>query len=146
MAIIPKFSVSDVVKYMGIKKENIEQAIINRLKFVGEKFVINARDSGTYTDRTGNLRSSIGYIIVKDGKVLENSFPGSIEKGKKTGLGIALDAADKFPTGIVLIVVAGMDYAAAVESYHKDVLTASSITAEDDLIKSFKELKTKLGG
>lgn len=145
MGLIPRFTVNDIVNHLGIAREKIEQAIINRLKFVGEKFIINARNNGAYTDRTGNLRSSVGYIIVKDGVQIEESFPGDKADGKAKGLKVAMEAAANFPKGIVLIVVAGMDYAAAVESKNYDVLSASSITAEQDLIKGFKELKTKLG-
>lgn len=136
---------NQVEGYMKQQQGVIEQAIINRLKFVGEKFVINARNNGAYTDRTGNLRSSIGYIILKDGVQVEEKFPGEKAGGKSKGLQVAIDASSKFPKGIVLIVVAGMDYAAAVESRNYDVLTASSITAEADLLKGLQELKTKLG-
>jgi hypothetical protein len=43
-----------------------------------------------------------------------------------------------------LIVVAGMDYAAAVESRGKDVLTASSIKAKNELKQAIKDLKRKV--
>ena len=40
----------------------------------GEKFIEVARRSGSYKDQTGNLRSSIGYIIAKDGEVVTENF------------------------------------------------------------------------
>ena len=39
-----------------------------------------------------------------------------------------------------------MEYAAYVESRNKDVITASAITAENDLRKSLDELRKKLSG
>ena len=144
MALVPKFNMADVNKYIKGQQELIEQAIINRLKFVGEKFIRNARSNDTYKDRTGNLRSSIGYVIIKDGQQISDFFPGNKPDGKAKGLKVAQDAALKFPDGIVLICVAGMDYAAAVESNNYDVLTASSITAEEDLKRGLQELKNKL--
>jgi hypothetical protein len=144
MALVPKFTPGDIEKYVSQQKDKIEAAIINRLQFVGEKFIANARSVDTYKDRTGNLRSSIGYIIIKDGQQIFGSFPGATTAGKSKGLTVAEDAATKFPSGIVLIVVAGMDYAAAVESRNYDVLTASSIEAESALLKSLNELKRKI--
>jgi len=144
MALTPKFNMAGIDTYLKGQQAVIEQAIINRLKFVGEKFIANARTNGNYKDHTGNLRSSIGYIIIKDGVQLAQSFPGIAGVGKSKGLQVAEDAALKFPSGLVLICVAGMDYAAAVESKNYDVLTASSITAEQDLLKGLKELKNKL--
>jgi len=133
-----------IEKHLKGQQALIKQAIINRLKFVGEKFIKNARTNGNYKDQTGNLRSSIGYIIVDDGQQIAETFPGNVTAGKSIGLKVAQEAAFKFPAGLVLICVAGMDYAAAVESKNYDVLTASSITAEQDLLKGLKELKNKL--
>lgn len=144
MALTPRFTKAGIEKYLRGQQELIIQAIINRLKFVGEKFIANARTNGNYKDHTGNLRSSIGYIIIRDGIQIAQSFPGSVATGAAKGLSVAEDAALKFPEGIVLICVAGMDYAAAVESRNYDVLTASSITAESDLRKGLQELKSKL--
>ena len=50
------------------KAEFIKRAIINALSMVGEECIRIARTQGNYTDQTGNLRSSIGYMIVQDGR------------------------------------------------------------------------------
>lgn len=144
MALVPRFTKAGIERYIQGQQDIIIQAIINRLMFVGEKFIANARTNGNYKDHTGNLRSSIGYIIIRDGEQITQSFPGSVATGAAKGIAVAQDAALKFPEGIVLICVAGMDYAAAVESKNYDVLTASSITAESDLRKGLQELKAKL--
>lgn len=146
MALIPRFNANDIKKMLVANKEKIEAAIILNLKFVGETFVRNARSTTTYKDRTGNLRSSIGYLILKDGEQLYSSFPGEIAAGQKKGKQVALDAAATFHSGLVLIVVAGMEYAAAVESKNFDVLTSSSITAANDLTTALGRLTKKIKG
>lgn len=51
-------------------------AVIRNLVYLGEQAVNIAREKGSYTDRTGNLRSSIGYVISHGGKIVEmSSFP-----------------------------------------------------------------------
>lgn len=144
MALVPKFKVSDIVKKLQIDKERIITAAINRLKYVGERFIINARSTDTYQDQTGNLRSSIGYVILLDGEQLFDNFPGATETGKTNGRQVAAEAASEFPTGLVLICVAGMKYAGYVESRNYDVITGSALIAEDEIRKSLAELKTKL--
>lgn len=149
MGITPRFSKSDVNRMFMIKLQRIETVIINRLIQVGEKFVINARNNGNYLDQTGNLRSSIGYIILKNGRTIHENFELS-NKGtdKRTGVNKGKSFINQlkanFSTGYVLIVVAGMDYAAAVESRGKDVLTASAITAKNDLQRAISEIKRKV--
>lgn len=48
--------------------KNIQKIVINALAYIGETAVKTAREQGKYNDITGNLRSSIGYVILKDGK------------------------------------------------------------------------------
>jgi hypothetical protein len=140
----PKFKASDITKQIKQQVKKIEAAILNRLQFIGETFIKNARENGTYKDQTGNLRSSIGYMILKDGQQVSIAFPGTKVQGRSRGEAIAEEVAGRQPKGFVLIVVAGMDYAAAVESKNYDVLTASSITAENDLKKAISTLKAKI--
>lgn len=140
-----KFTPSDIARLLKAKKEIIEEAILGRLKFVGEKFIRNARTNGNYKDQTGNLRSSIGYVILKDGKQIFTNFRGKKEAGQLKAIEVANEAAEEFKRGFVLIVVAGMEYAASVESKSYDVLTASSLLAEQDLKAAIEELKNKIG-
>ena len=50
--------------------DKIEQAYIDRLADAGEKACADAVAEGNYQNITGNLRSSIGYVIGYDGKVI----------------------------------------------------------------------------
>ncbi|WP_181306971.1 hypothetical protein [Rufibacter sp. XAAS-G3-1] len=85
-----------------------------------------------YKDRTGALTSSVGFLIQNNGKTIREHFPETGE-GTAKGIAVARRAAAKYPTGLVLVVVAGMEYAAAVESKGYDVLTGSSFIAEREL-------------
>ncbi|WP_256013111.1 hypothetical protein [Desertivirga xinjiangensis] len=145
----PKFSRSDVNRMFQDRIQRIEQAIISRLILVGETFVKNARENGNYNDVTGNLRSSIGYIVMKNGKIVSENFEQSATGTEKTpGVTSAkkfvAELKGRFEGGYALIVVAGMEYAAAVESRGKDVLTYSGIQAEESLKKAMAQISRKV--
>src|SRR4051812_26480539 len=78
MAIIirPKFSKEDIRKIAAARAELIRNAIFQRLQFIGEQFIIDVRSTDTYKDRTGNLRSSTGYVILYNGQQI---FGGGFE-------------------------------------------------------------------
>ena len=113
--------------------ERAEDAILNILMYVGESCITEARDNGSYMDQTGNLRSSIGYVVVRDGKIVgmkvgEQVKEGTEGKGKAESYMTRL--ASEHSTGISLIVVAGMNYAVYVEGRGKNVLSSSELLAE----------------
>lgn len=178
MKITPKFSKEDIKKLAAARAERIIQAAINELDFVGLHFIKDVRDGGTYTDRTGNLRSSTGYVILRDGKqlveggfelvigpergltekqkaslaqfsgataeILKNDLQKQIADGAEKGRQFVDEMATQFPTGLVIIGVAGMDYAAAVESRGYDVITSGSLKAADSLKKGLEALKKQV--
>ncbi|MDO6388999.1 hypothetical protein Q4E40_02585 [Pontibacter sp. BT731] len=143
MGIISKFTRDSLRAALEQQMQGIDQGILNRLILTGEAFVRNARNNGDYQDQTGNLRASIGYLILHNGETVQRDFPGSGE-GQQAGENFAADVAQKYPSGYILICVAGMEYAGYVESTGKDVITSSSITAEDDLRKALKALASNL--
>src|ERR1043165_7680784 len=113
--LVPKFSKADIRKMLEEKKKIIFNTILENLKLIGEEFIASARSTITYTDQTGNLRSSIGYIILYNG--LQYFDGGFIQikqgsKGVKVGKELIEEIIKKFPTGLVLVGIAGMDYAA----------------------------------
>lgn len=110
------------------------------LQYVGESCVRHARNHGTYTDRTGNLRSSVGYVIGDNGKVVGRSEFRPVKEsheGAKTGKEYAERLAAKFPQSIALIVVAGMSYAVHVQRKGYDVTISAELLAEQ-LLRQLK--------
>lgn len=132
MAIKRITPMKQIMQYMQDELTAYERIIIRILARCGEKCVIQAREFGSYQDQTGNLRSSTGYVIVKNGQIINASgfepVKGGAE-GSSEGQSFVQKLASEFPQGIALIVVAGMNYAAYVEAKGKDVLTSSELLA-----------------
>jgi hypothetical protein len=119
--------VTDILNDYVQERVDREVSILLR---VGEEFVNQARRSGEYTDRTGNLRSSIGYILINDGKIIHQYITGKTSKGKQTAISFINEIKSVYNKGLVLVGFAGMQYAAAVESKGYDVITGSAPTQE----------------
>lgn len=123
------------------------EAIIETLQYIGEKAVTIARDRGNYNNITGNLRSSIGYVVLHDGEPVRQGEPevyGDGEEGSKVAEELLTMIRSQYPTGIVLIVCAGMNYASYVEDIHgMDVLTSARLETEETANRMLKELLNK---
>jgi hypothetical protein len=130
----PNFSKKDVENYLQKRLVLIEKEILRQLQYLGEKCVADGRINGTYRDRTGNLRNSVGYVVMKNGNIIHENFKG---QGKE----VATNAARKYSSGYVLIVVAGMKYAAYVESRGYNVLSSAELLAESEMPKMLKRLQ-----
>ena len=136
--IISKTETRKIRDRIGMKIQDIYQLLFEQLSYIGEEAVKIARQKGSYSDVTGNLRSSIGYCILDDGNPIVNGkterFEGKKghgEKGEAASQELLAKLRSKFPQGVVLIVCAGMNYAAYVENVrHKDVLTSAELRAE----------------
>lgn len=137
---------SKIDAYIEARMNRLKQAIIYNLCVVGEKVRNEALDNGSYTDRTKNLRSSVGYVVVVDGQVYKMSAfgkPDGNNEGRSTGMSYARSLAGKFPKGIVLIVVAGMRYASYVSAKGYNVLDSSELLADQLVPKMLKQLGFK---
>ncbi len=140
----PLFTKSDLNRWLKIFEDDVHAKTYTLLRAAGEMFVKYAREEGKYIDHTGNLRSSIGYVIVDGGVIKEENF--QIQKTGEdgdTGLykakKLAKDLANTYNTGMVLVGVAGMEYAVYVEAMEsKDVITAANIKTEEWMRKSIK--------
>lgn len=150
---------------MGIKLVTSESAIhdafiqeidrVNRLtlralSYLGEKCVIEARDRSpeeSWIDRTGNLRSSIGYVIASEGEIIKYSDFTVVKNGSEgpeTGKTLAEEIARKYRSGYVLVVVAGMNYAEYVEAMdNKVVLASAELFARQQLPSMMQKLKSQ---
>lgn len=130
MGVKANFNMQNIRKKLDEAKTKKENDIIRVLSFLGEKCVNDARQAGSYTDRTSNLRNSTGYVVLKDGQEVFESFDGDTQDGRKNAREVATKVSVDYPDGIVLIVVAGMNYAAYVESKGFNVLTSTERFAE----------------
>ncbi|WP_114752294.1 hypothetical protein [Pleomorphovibrio marinus] len=145
MGITPQFSKKDITDQLSARMERVQSFILNELDMIGLEFVKSARTKADFTDRTGNLRSSIGYLIIKDGVVIKQNFQKTT-KGTDGNEGVAKarEYAGSLAgenVGYILIVVAGMSYAVYVEGYGYDVLTGSSFEAESSLKQAMERIK-----
>lgn len=124
--------------------EQIYQHFVQIFSYVGEACIVEARTNGAYRDITGNLRSSIGYIVLVDGKAVVNSRQSVVKAGQEGASQaeqLLKRLSKEFPKGVTLIVCAGMNYASYVENVHnKNVLASANIKAETLAPKLLGEL------
>lgn len=144
MGLVPQFTKADIDAAIKKKLKAYQNAVLVRLKQAGEKFVNLARDHGDYTDQSGNLRSSVGYIILHNGVPLVEDFKQVKQGVEGVNKGHVLAKKEALKNGYVLVGVAGMDYAAAVESKGRDVITGSAQIVESWLKNALKTLDSKL--
>lgn len=114
----------------------IREEILRTLQYLGEQCNRRIRDRSaeeSWIDRTGNLRSSIGYAVFAYGKkVMEGAFKVVMEgkEGTEAGRKYASELALEFSKVYALVVVAGMSYAEYVEAIEsKDVLASTELWA-----------------
>lgn len=131
----------EIARFISSVRDSANKAVLHFLTAVGEYCVGYARDSGLYTDRSGNLRSSVGYIIFKGKEEVSysgfdsnanNAEPNKRDglTGANQGLEYARSLVSEVSADYSLIFVAGMFYAEYVEKKGYDVLIATEIEAE----------------
>lgn len=132
-------------KYTADVQENAIQAAISVLDYVGLECVKEARTMRKYTDRTANLRSSTGYAVVYNGRIVKQSNFEKVKQtateGTATGKELIRQLASSYAEGLVLILVAGMNYAVYVEARGYNVLNS----AEDLAKQLVPEMLRKAG-
>lgn len=149
MPIEPKFKQADVKARVDEILESIINEQIIAMKVLGEKCVTHAKSVPAevgFMDDTGNLRSSIGYMVFLDGVAVHESFEQVKEgsEGVKTGKILAKKIGDRFKNGVCLVVTAGMNYAIHLESKGRDVLTSAELLAKKELPVMVAELKKNI--
>lgn len=106
----------------------------NELTTFGAECVNRVRDRGeleSWKDRTGNLRSSVGFAFYREGeKIVESAFEQVKEdpKGSQTGRRFVEELAKELTSTYALAVVAGMEYAGYVAE-KRDVLQSAELYA-----------------
>lgn len=146
----PTFTMGDIRRKLETAQARIDRATFEALSHLGEECVNRARDIKPpigFMDRTGNLRSSMGYAIAKDGNIVKYSNFNVIEgggEGATKGRNLTKTIAGEYPAGWVLIVVAGMNYAVYVEAKGRDVLSSAEHFAESEVKVVMSMLKKSI--
>jgi hypothetical protein len=134
MGLTPRFNKNYVLNELEKGKLKIERGLLGTLQLLGEEFVREAREAldidpglfpkGDYHDRTANLRSSIAYFVLNDGKIVGDNTLGTAE-GEAAARAV-LEATPGLDVGYVLVGVAGMEYAGYVESKGYNVISSQA--------------------
>lgn len=142
----------DGAAFVDNVKASLETQILREMRGIRMDLVNECRGLNTYQDQTTNLRSSIGGFIVVDGQIDSMSsfeqLPPRIKdttgkvkyNGGELGKAYAEDLASGEPKNIVMGIVAGMQYAQAVESLGYDVITGSTILSERLIKEALKDI------
>lgn len=125
-------------KFMDAQND-VNLKFIRVLRYCAEAAINEARTNGSYRDVTANLRSSVGYSLILDGKIVEENYTGNSE-GVSKGKSLARELVSQQPE-IAIVIVAGMSYAAQVESRGKNVLTSAEQLAKVMVPNLLKQLK-----
>ena len=149
MGIEAKFTRSDVKKAYDNFVDGIKRQQINRLQMLGEMCVNHARNvpmEQGFQDQTGNLRSSIGYMVFVDGVAVHSMFEQRKEgaQGVKAGEALAQRVGERNLQGVCLVVTAGMNYALYVESKGHDVITTAEHLAQRELPRMLEKLVSQI--
>lgn len=121
--IIANFTQADVAAYIQQETEAWFQSLVEPFRVTGRDLVDRARAQtkaiGGWGNITWNLRSSIGYLLMYNGEVVETYFPvlETGAEGSETGENYAREIAllVNEGEGVQLVIVAGMEYALLVE-------------------------------
>lgn len=127
--------------------QNQLEAAYDVLDYVGGECVREARLNGDYKNITGNLRNSIGYVVMHKGQVVRSNFETTVNGEKSSdinpiekGKSLAVEVGSGFGNNVVLVLVAGMHYATYVESKGRNVLTSAEQLAKQELPRMMKEV------
>ena len=119
-----------VLTLLGNANADIENAVAEAYAEAGENTVskIRSGELSDWNDNTGNLRSSIGYVVCRKGQIIKSSDFGTVlngaegsEKGRKLSRRLAAEYARY---DFALIIVAGEEYAVYVEAVDGRVVLA----------------------
>lgn len=121
--------------------------VLDMLAALGERCMDMSRrrmETDTFFNRMGNLRSSIGYAVAKDGQICKLSgFQVVLDgfDGANKGKAFATELAGSHSHGYSLDVVAGAEHASYVEAHdNKCVLKDAELFAEDELPGMMRQL------
>lgn len=155
MAIDSNAPIDTILAYLDECRKLAIDYTCRALTYLAEECVNRVRDRSadeSWIDHTGNLRSSIGYIITNNGEVMSKGGfkpvtapDGNGSEGQKKGSDYAQSIVSTVVNPIVLVVVAGMEYAIYVEARkNKDVLADTELWARSEWTKREPKLKASI--
>ncbi|MDO4172240.1 MAG: hypothetical protein Q4D28_06020 [Prevotellaceae bacterium] len=136
---IRQFGDGYIAKQVQYFQQQVELAMKLLLQEFGEELVAFAKDTHTYTDRTGNLTNSISYAIVRKKEILYYNEVQR-EEANAAALKVAMKMAESLSDAYSLIIVAGMNYAAFVESRGYNVILPAELKAKKEFTSKVKPL------
>lgn len=135
---------AQINKMLREEVEKRQRVLIRTMLYCAEEITNAARSTNSYQDQTGNLRSSIGCIVIVDGRIIQEYGFTQVKDGAlgvTEGKGFAHSLAARFPKGVAIVAVAGKEYASYVADKGYDVLDSAEELAKVVVEKSLKELK-----
>lgn len=139
---------SEVDRILYKSFEILKNEITKCLVKLGEECIAKIRDRSkeeSWIDRTGNLRSSIGYAVYDYGiKQIESAFQivRNGNEGSSEGKKMISQLGSEYSNAYALVVVAGMNYASYVEALeNKDVLASTELWAKSIVDARLKRAK-----
>lgn len=139
---------SEVDRILYKSFEILKNEITKSLVKLGEECIAKIRDRSkeeSWIDRTGNLRSSIGYAVYDYGiKQIESAFQivRNGNEGSSEGKKMISQLGNEYSNAYALVVVAGMNYASYVEALeNKDVLASTELWAKSIVDTRLKRAK-----
>ena len=131
--------------YLNEFSRRVEAALIFQLEVLVTELVNHAKESAEYIDQTANLKSSIGGVVLKNGRsITYKGFEGSTE-GTQEGNDFIKSLIGSIGSGYAILVVAGMEYAAYVEDVHNlNVLKKTELKMGVELPKAIDRLILKI--
>lgn len=135
----------EFTQYLFQQAERMEQALVYNLEALVAELENHAKLSAEYKDQTSNLKSSIGGVVLQNGKpVTYKGFTSGTPEGNTTGMNYINSLIPNYPKGFVLLVVAGMDYAAYVEDIHNlNVLKKTELKMAREIPVLLNRLKSR---
>ena len=151
MGVVMQTPQKAVENYLNAVAEKVDETIVRKMCIFGTECVNKVRDrskEASWIDHTGNLRSSIGFSVLRGKEVVDiggffstNAPEGNGSEGQQKGKQylekeIALCLGD-----YTLLLVAGMEYASKVEAIEsKDVLASTEIWAKQTWEKALPQI------
>lgn len=146
-------SINRVLTLIGRTDKIVEKAVEEAYAEVGENVVKGIRngDLSNWQDDSGNLRSSIGYVVCRNGRIVKSSNFNTVlngVEGSAKGRKLSEQLASTYSNyDFALIIVAGEEYAVYVEAIdNKVVLAGGQLFVEKNTTKTLQEKINKALG